>query len=291
MWLGEARGNLIDWLTQQWVRSTGRRIDLETHPWLAGPTGATRGVGLEFFEEWAAANSCSVARYKSGEGLLPSFDDLSGHGFDSATIAPTIREFYERTADFDMDVWSEWSGVFRPFGSLVAALFSRRLRQLNLPLSSLDTSLGITSEILRVHDALGQTVANAWLRTLIKTNRVVYVGSYSVAQPPGCDRPCVKTVFPLPNGNAIVLLRPEALADGSLRLVSAGRRFGDPGFYFTVHRPDGSVVARYLRRFQEVIHVYPAEHGDVRTDHTMSLWGQRCLHLHYRLRRRDGSSS
>ena len=103
--------------------------------------------------------------------------------------------------------------------------------------------------------------------------------------PAGAGGPCVKTVFPLPNGNAIVLLRPESRADGSLVLVSAGRRFGDPGFYFTVHRPDRSVTARYLRSFRERIHVFAADGRGVRADHTMSLWGCQCLHLHYRMRR------
>ena len=49
----------------------------------------------------------------------------------------------------------------------------------------------------------------------MKTGRIVYVGSYSVTKLPGSDSPCVKTVFPLPNGNAIVVLRPYAQPDGS----------------------------------------------------------------------------
>jgi hypothetical protein len=286
MWLGDRRGNLIDWSTQRWVCATGRRVDLATHPWLDGPIGSTRGVGLAHFDKWAAAEGLSVARYRSGKGLLPSFAALSGPDFDASAVDPAVGEFYERAADFDMDVWSEWSGLFRPFGFLVSAIFSRRLEQLNLPLSSLDTSWGMTSEVVQVSDpASGQLRANAWVRTLVKTGRIIYVGSYSVATPPGAAGPCVKTVFPLPNGNAIVILRPEAMPDGSLVLVSEGRRFGDPGFYFTVHRPDGSAAARYLRSFRERIHVYPAAGGVVRADHTMSLWGLRCLHLHYRLRR------
>ena len=187
-----------------------------------------------------------------------------------------------------MDVWSEWSGLFKPFGFLVASLFSRRLEQLNLPLSSLDTSWGMSSEVVQVTDQVsGQLIANAWIRTLIKTGRIIYVGSYSLATPPGASGPCVKTVFPLPNGNAIVILRPHALPDGSLVLTSEGRRFGDPGFYLTVHRPNGRVTARYLRSFRERIHVFGAEPGVVRADHTMSLWGFQCLHLHYRLRKRE----
>lgn len=288
MWLGEQRGELIDWSTQKWVQATGRRIDLATNPWLAGPIGSTRGIGLDYFDKWAAAERLVVTRHRTGKGLLPSFSGLAGPAFDPDAVNPAVAEFYERAADFEIDVWSEWSGLFKPFGLLVAALFSRRLAQLNLPLSSLDTSWGMTSEVVQVtNPADGKVRANAWVRTLVKSERVIYAGSYSVATPPGATGPCVKTVFPLPNGNAIVILRPEGRPDGSLILLSEGRRFGDPGFYFTVHRPDGSVTARYLRSFRERLHVFADDGGVVRADHTMSLWGLRCLHLHYRLRRRE----
>jgi hypothetical protein len=284
MWLGDQRGNLIDWLTQRWVCLTGRRVDLAAAPWLAGPVGQTSGVGPDYFDKWAAAEKLQVTRHRSGKGLLPSFAALSGPSFDASAVAPQVAEFYERASDYEMDVWSEWSGLFRPFGFLIAALFSRRLEQLNLPLSALDTSRGMTSEVVQVSDpSSGELRANAWVRTLVKTGRVIYVGSYSVTTSPGAAGPCIKTVFPLPNGNAIVILRPEAQPDGSLILESAGRRFGDPGFYLSVHRSDGVVVARYLRCFRERIHVYPADERAVRADHTMSLWGRRCLHLHYRL--------
>jgi len=42
---------------------------------------------------------------------------------------------------------------------------------------------------------------------------------------PGRRGLCVKVVFPLPNGNAIVLMQPEAHPDGSFPVVSAGRRY------------------------------------------------------------------
>jgi hypothetical protein len=90
-------------------------------------------------------------------------------------------------------------------------------------------------------------------------------------------------VFPLPNGNAIVLMRPIAHRDGSLSVVSAGDGFGGPGFYFTVHR-DGAVWARYVESLKESIHVYGAEGGTVRADHVLRLWGATFLRLHYRMR-------
>lgn len=94
----------------------------------------------------------------------------------------------------------------------------------------------------------------------------------------------MRVVFPLPNGNAIVVMHPVAHDDGSFSIVSAGNGFGDPGFYFTVHGRAG-VRARYLRALRESIRVWPAEDGGVRADHVLTLWGATFLRLHYRLRR------
>lgn len=283
MWLGKTRGNLIDWLTQRWVAATGRRVDLTANEWLDGPTAPTEGIGEDFFDHWADANGCTIEQHTSSVGLLESFEQLSSDEFAADQVDPSIAKFYEQTADYNMDVWSEWSGLFRPFAFLIVSLFSRRLRQLNLPISSIDTSRGITSQVLRLREPDGGLSATAWLRTLVKTGEVMYAGCYSVATPANVQTPCVKTVFPLPNGNAVVLLKPERRSDGSLLLVSEGKRFGDAGFYFTLHRPDGTVVARYVRSFRERIHVYSADDGVMRTDHTMALSGLKCLHLHYRL--------
>lgn len=93
--------------------------------------------------------------------------------------------------------------------------------------------------------------------------------------------PGVKVVFPLPNGNATVILRPEAGSDGSLLLHSSGRRFGDPGFYFVVRR-DAGLAVRYLPTLRERIHVY-LEGDELHTDHHFRIWGLRYLQLHYRL--------
>lgn len=94
----------------------------------------------------------------------------------------------------------------------------------------------------------------------------------------------MKVVFPLPNGNAIVIMKPESHLDSSLSLTSAGKGFGDPGFYFVIHEGDGIAWARYLCALKERISVYPAEHNTVRADHILWIWGKRFLRLHYRVR-------
>jgi hypothetical protein len=168
----------------------------------------------------------------------------------------------------------------------MAHMFSRRLQQLNVPLTGLDTSRGVTSEVVQLIDPRTQLPRYAvWLRRLVHTGNVLYAGCYSVTQIPGRAGSCVRVVFPLPNGNAMVLMRPELHADGSVSVISSGRTFGDPGFYFTVRAGEHHVWARYVRSLRESIHVYSAEPGTVRADHGLTLWGHSVLRLHYRLRK------
>jgi hypothetical protein len=285
IWLDKERGYATDWITQRWVRFTGRRVDLQKDAWLDGPVGQTARIGLNFFQEFAQAHGLKICRTQDC-GLLADFRMLGGGEFDPTHIDPGIAEFYQQTSAYQLDAWAEWTGVFRPFGKLLAVLFNRRLQQLNVPLSALDTSQGMTSEVFNVVDpANGEIRWTAWVRQLLGSGNVLYAGSYSICTLPGYANPCVKVVFPLPNGNAIVIMRPEAHADRSFSLISSGQRFGEPGFYFTVHTPRG-VYARYVRALRESIRVYAGEAGVVRADHVLRFFGLVFLRIHYRLTRR-----
>jgi hypothetical protein len=285
-WLGESRGYFVDWVTQLWVRITGSPIDLAGESWLAGPSGNTREIGSDFFQILAEREGLRIRPTGASTGLMESFKALAGPGFDPAAVHPLVRSFYEETAGFSLDVWSEWCGFFQPFGRLLAIFFSRRLKQMNVPLEPLSTSRGMSSAVLQLEDPkTGKHLWTGWVRENRGSGMTVYVGAYSVVTIPGHRAPCVKVVFPLPNGNATVLMRPSIDPDGSLVLESSGHAFGDPGFYFLV-RDEGSLArVRFLRTFRERIRVYVDPPDELRTDHTFTLWGARFLRLHYRLRR------
>lgn len=283
VWLGETRGHSTDWVTQLWVRATGHRLELARYPWLAGPVGDPRGIGREFFAKLAQQEGLNLWHGESG--LLQDFSALAAPDFLPDQVHPSVRDFYTRTSAYELDAWAEWCGLFRPFGHILARLFSRRLQQLNVPLSGLDTSQGVTSEVVQLVDPVTHEIRHtAWIRQLLSTGNVLYAGAYSLAEVPRRSGLCVKVVFPLPNGNAMVLMRPEAHQDGSFSVVSAGREFGDPGFYFTVRDGAGRIWARYVRALKETIRIFPAEQDIVHADHVPTLWGATFLRLHYRLR-------
>jgi hypothetical protein len=268
MWLGERRGYTIDWLTQLWVRATGRRVTTGTYPWLRAPVGATRAVGTA----WLGTEP------SPGRGLLSSFDELAGPHFDPEGVSAEVRRFYTQTSEYRMDLWASWS-FFAGIGArIIRAAHAKHLDQLTLPIDVMDGADGVISD---VYDLGG---ASAWLRRYADSKRVIYAGVYSVARPDG-QPPLIKVAFPLPNGNAVVLLRPENGKDGALRLVSRGRKFGEPGMYLTVVRGDALLSVRRTP-IAEVFTVYRGEAGSLRTDHVLSMYGYRMARLHYRIERK-----
>jgi hypothetical protein len=284
------RGTLVDRLTQQWVRTTGRHVSLDEFSWLQGPVGDVDRIGVGFFERLAQRNGWTVIE-RGPRGLLDSFTALAGVTCEPALVAPAVVRFYERTSEYDLDAWSEWSTPFRPFGTLLSAVFSKRLEQLNVPLSPLDTKLGMTSRVVRLVSREGQCVATAWVRESVATRQTIYAGSYSHCRVPGFDGACIRVAFPLPNGYALVIMKPESRPDGSLTLRSEGTRFGDPGFYFFVETAPGKGSARYVASMKEQIHVFTDARGELRADHDLHIWGARFLRLHYRMRHRAGEDS
>lgn len=258
----------------------GRRVDLSGLPWLDGPIGP-RKIGADFHRSLAATAGLEVRR-ADDLGLLTTCATLDGPDFDASRLDPVVRDFYEHTSRYHLDVWSQWSPLFWPFGWALINFVSRRMEQLNFPMYPLETARGMTSDVEQLVDSSGRVVYTSWLRRNLGTGMVIYSGFYSSTTPPGCG-PCVKVVFPVNGGNATVLLRPVALPDGSLRLISAGKRFGDPGFYRVTGRRESARVW-HVRPFVETFHVYPDANGSLRTDHHLSWWGLPVLHLHYHMR-------
>jgi hypothetical protein len=269
---------------RQWVRATGRRITKREAEWLNCPMGPRGRIGADFYKYLAERESLTIQPVPDA-GLLPSFAALRGPYFDPDKVCPEVRDFYEHTACYRLEAWSEAGLPSRFFLWGLTTFVSRRMDQLNFPVSSLELAGGMTSDILPMLRADGQRVSTGWLRRLASSDRVIYTGLYSVAKPPEYPNPCVKVSFPLPMGSSTVFLRPEVQPDGSFKLISAGARFGEPGFYRMVETDADHWRVRYIRTLREFFHVYLDRQGTLRTDHVVKFLGLTPLRLHYKLER------
>ncbi|MDA0990985.1 MAG: hypothetical protein O3A51_09565 [Verrucomicrobia bacterium] len=274
---------LQDWLSQQWCICTGRRIDPDACRWLMGPYGNVDVIEDRYVDGLAAADGLVVRKNEAGFGLLPSMDVLNLNADCRTRLRPEIVAFYEHTLHYDLEVWSQWCQFFRPFAGLITRLYSRRLQQLNLPLDPLDTAPGIRSQIYKLTDpSTGEDKHTIWYRHLKSNQHVIYSGIYSYCTLPN-GQTCLKVIFPLPRGNATVIMRVEVDAKGALVLVSRGQHFGDPGFYFLLQDARGQHWSRYISTFHESIRVFVDAERVLRADHILYLWGHKALQLHYRI--------
>jgi hypothetical protein len=264
------------------IRIFGRQVRDEQAPWLLGPLGGDY-IGDRPYEECALREQLSLTRGATEGGLIPRFDVLDGDGFDAGKVDPRVRQFYEHTARYRMDVWAEtWFPASLGLWLLVTTI-SRKVNQLNFPLRVLDTAKGMDSEIVLLHDAAGRVRYAGWYRRLAESGRVIYTGFYLTARVPRCATPCVKVVFPMPHGNATVILRPAVGSNAELELSSEGAGFGDAGFYRVQRISDGKLRAWRVASLKERFRVYVDGKGTLRCDHQVSFLGFRVLHLHYRI--------
>jgi hypothetical protein len=279
----KAVGALLEHGICLWVCLTGRLVDKSDAAWLSSPIGTRGRIGNEFYAHLGEREGLTIGK-SADAGLLPSFDLLKGPHFDPALVRVEIRDFYEHTARFHLEAWSETGLLSSIFLWGLVTFVSRRMDQLNFPLSPLELSAGMRSEVIELDDSrTGERVYTGWLRTMVATGKIIYAGLYSTTIPQEYAGPCVKVSFPVPQGSATVILRPEVTADGSFRLISQNTRFGGPGFYRIVALSSGKWRVRYIKTLHEIFHVYVDAEGILRTDHTIHFLGLTVLRLHYKI--------
>ncbi len=273
---------LLDGGIQIWVRITGKRIRKVDAPWLCCPLGEGGRIGTGIYERIARDENLQI-RVPPGAGLIPDFNALRGPGFNPDAIHPAIRHFYERAAAYHLEVWTEVSLIGRLFLWLLVEFISRRMEQLNFPISSLEVAKGMSSEVVQLLDpGSGRLAYTGWLRRLKSSGYVIYAGLYSVVSVPGEKIPCVKVTFPC-NGSANVYLRPVEHPDGSFGLDSSGSFWGRSGFYRLVRSGADHWRVRYVKSLHELFHVYVDDEGVLRTEHAISFLGLTIIRLHYKI--------
>lgn len=274
-------GKILQGSIQFWIRITGKKLALAEHPWLEGPMSKLAIVGDRFYETFAKEEGLEIRRSETG-GLVGDFGVLLEDGSPMAQqMNPRVAEFYEHTASYKLEVWSQWFSFFSFFAKILIRTVSRKMEQMNIPLEALETSHGMSSDVIQL--CKGEEVKyTCWLRKSVKTGRIVYAGFYTHCQVDPNLPDLVKVVFPLPKGNVTVLLKAQVQEDGSMKLLSDGKRIGESGYYRLQAAGEGFVRAKFIP-LKEVIHVYEDPFGVMRTDHIFRFMGMKLLELHYKI--------
>jgi hypothetical protein len=276
--------SLQDWITQQWVILFGQKIDKSEQKWILGPFGELNGIGIKFIKQLAEKEHLTIDNQKNGKGLLQSIDQLNLSEIELDALSQNVIDFYQNTADYELKLKVKWNPLFQIFGILLRVIFSKRIEQLNVPIRSIKNSEGLTSEIIHLKDLKTNEIKRTiWLRAFKATGQVVYSGVYETCTMPS-GKTCIKAIFPLPNGNATVILTPRVGNNGELILESAGNRCGDSGFYFLLKDSKGQLWTKYIKSFKDRL-VVRNENENVTATQTLTLWNLRVLQFEYKIQK------
>jgi hypothetical protein len=271
-----------DWFTQQWVIIWGRKINPNEYLWLIGPFGELNGIGEDFIFQLALKENLAVIRNTTSKGLLQSISKLNLTEIDIKNLSLKVIDFYEKTADYDLKLNVKWNPFFKIFGYLVNRLFSQRINQLNIPTENIKESENLLSEIIELISNENQELKyTIWLRKFKSTGKVMYSGIYTTCTLPS-SKTCIKAIFPLPKGNATVILKPSVGEKNELILDSSGVKFGDAGFYFLLNDTRGNYWSQYIKSFTDKLIVIE-ESDNLVARQTLKLWNIKVANFEYRM--------
>jgi hypothetical protein len=244
----------------------------------------SRYVGADYVEQLAKVRGGTFRRNPPDVGILASLDTLDGPTFDAGRVHPLIREFYEHTSRFRLSIIPEWRRWMKPGYELFKLLVAQPLGQAAIPSNIEEAQRGMVSTIdtIAVDGGDEEIDIRGWIRTFADSGKPIYVGIYTSFRDE--ERGYVSVGFPIPSANFTATLLPRNAGEHDLVLTSR-TELAYPGHYLSsVDSERDALTVLKLLYFQEQIFVYVAD-GELKTDHSFSLAGQRFLTLHYEIER------
>jgi hypothetical protein len=266
------------------VSLLAERVPAERLPFVVPREARSRYVGTGYVRELAQVLGGTYAEDVPDVGIVGSLDELAGPDFDPADVHPLVREFYEHTARFTLDIVPEWRQWVRPGYLLYRTLLARPLGQANVPMNQREAQRGVRGRIDTIApDEDGVIAVRGWIRSFVDTGEPIYVGIYTTYRDGG--RGYVSVGFPLPQASFTATLAPYARPGGGLVLTSESE-LEHPGHYLTyVDAETRDLTALAVHGFTEKLDVF-VESGELRASHAFSVFGLPFLVLHYRMSRK-----
>src|SRR5215475_380885 len=235
------------------VSLLAEQVRAEDLPFVVPRESRSRYVGTGYVRELAGDLGGRYVADAPDVGIVASVNELAGPDLDPAGIDPRVREFYEHTTRFTLDIVPQWRLWVRPGYLLYRTVVARPLGQANVPMNQRETQRGIRSRIDTITgDGTDEVAVRGWIRSFTDTDEPIYVGIYTTYR--HGDRGYVSVGFPLPQSSFTATLLPLPRSDRGLTLTS--RAPGHPGHYLSYIEPDGRLTTLAVHGFAETLDVY-----------------------------------
>ena len=162
-------------------------------------------------ESWPRSSAARYTADAQDTGIVGSLDTLRGPDFDPGQVDPLVREFYEHTTRFALDIVPEWRTWVRPGYLLYRTVVARPLGQASLPMNQREAQRGIRSRIDTITDVDGVVSVRGWIRSFADDDEPIMLGIYTTYSHD--QQGYVSVGFPVPGGQLHRHAAPAA-ADG-----------------------------------------------------------------------------
>jgi hypothetical protein len=265
------------------VSLLAERVSATELPFVVPRPARSRYVGTTYVRDLADELGAHYTADAQETGIVASLDALAGPGLDPAQVDPLVREFYEHTTRFALDIVPQWRLWVRPGYLLYRTLVARPLGQASVPMNQREAQRGIRSRIDTITGVDGTVSVRGWIRSFTDDDEPIMVGLYTTYT--HRDRGYVSVGFPVPEGSFTATLLPRSRPDRGLTLTSRVHD-GQAGHYLTyVDTAADELTALAVHGFEEQLDVF-VDDGALRAEHAFWVFGFPFLTLHYRIARK-----
>ena len=183
------------------------RVRAEDLPFVVPREPRSRYVGTGYVEDLAQTLGGAYVAGAADVGIVASLDKLAGPG-RSAAADPQVREFYEHTTRFSLDIVPSWRPWVRP-GTCCTARWWPAARAGEHPHEPAGGPAGRAQP--HRHDLARRRRHGGgagWIRSYADDDEPIYVGIYTTYRHGG--RGYVSVGFPLPQASFTATLVPRS---------------------------------------------------------------------------------
>jgi hypothetical protein len=271
------------------VQLMAERVHPEQLPYVVPFEAHSRYIGTGYFETLARDEGGVFKRNPPGIGIVASLDAFQGPEFDPAQVHPLIREFYEHTSRFLLDITPIWNPWYQPLFYLFKRFIAQPIGQANLPFNQQEAQRGVVSYIDTIDfDRADVGTIRGWVRAFEETGEAIYVGVYTTFRHAGVGY--VSVGFPLPESNFTATLVPAQFKGDGLLLRTRQAGLPYPGHYLSAREEGNQLTVLKLPTLDEAIEVF-VEAGQLRTEHRFYLAGLNFLTLSYQIHRKPETTT
>jgi hypothetical protein len=260
------------------------RVRAADLPFVVPRPARSRYVGTGYVHDLAQELGARYTADVHDTGIVASLDALRGPDLDPGQVDPLVREFYEHTTRFALDIVPQWRQWVRPGYLVYRTAVARPLGQASIPMNQREAQRGIRSRIDTISGIDGTVSVRGWIRSFADDDEPIYIGIYTTYRHEGTGY--VSVGFPIPQSSFTATLLPRNRSGGGLLLTSRGDPAGHAGHYLTYIDPDSRALTTLaVHGFAEQLDVFLGADG-LAAEHAFRVFDIPFLVLHYRITRK-----